>query len=408
MNAAVAARLDADSTYFYVSYAHVPPPPGQASVETNYWVKRFFNDLESAVRRVRAETPARIGFCDVLLSPHSNRRERVLQELGLTEVLVPLYAPGYFSRARSKSEWDAFVLRAEVAGAAQPQRHVCPVLWVPMPSDARVPQLARARRLGVGIKEYTEEGLQAMLTHRVFYRESYMEILHRLAKRIVRIAERETLGPSLIPEPSTEPEKIYVGTPFTLAVYAPTARTRPRGRRSEPYGETRTQWRPYRVPDDLSIADIASNVVEWFDLNARAEEFDGATELFGRGPGVVLVDPWVIDRRNGPGELRDAVAALPPWVSMIVVVDTEDPQYDSIGANLTHQAEQALASLGRQVSVAHDVEGFEQVLVQSIMLAQNAYLRKGPVHPPDGPLDTLPRLTGDYDETPSLSEEVDR
>ena len=398
MSTAAQARLGARSTYFYLSYTHVPPTPDRITADTSHWVKLFYSDLHSAVRE-RATTSARIGFYDALLSPGSNWNELVSDELGAAEVFVPLYAPGYFSRSWSKSEWDSFQERLRTAGAANPDRHICPVLWIPLPADDRIPLLGRARDLGADIPGYLEDGLQAMARLR-FYHDSYRRIVNRLADEIVRIAEEDPLGPSATPPLSEVIDKIHLGTPFVVAVLAPTTDSLPAGRRSQPYGATSTRWRPYGDADTLPVAETASWVAERLNLDTQVIDFDGSAAPFEHNPGLILVDPWVFADPAANAELIAAIQALPPWVDMIAIVDVADPQYDPVGANLAERLNAVVSEAGRQVSFAHDADGFVQIVEGVIVRAQNAYFRKGPSFPPPGPHDPLPRLTYHDDDDP--------
>jgi FxsC-like protein len=261
-----------------------------------------------------------------------------------------------------------------------------------MPSE-RIPLMARAQELGIGIRGYTEDGLQAMsrLSH---LRAAYDEFLQRLADEIVRVAERETLVPSAPPALSGVPRKIHLRTPLVVSVLAPTDGQLPPGRESGPYGAASADWRPYGRTDGPSIAEVASTVVEQLDLDADVVNFDQSTDIFGRTPAVVLIDPWIFaDPRHGD-DIVTALLRLPAWVRLLAIVDKSDPQYDPTGAEMVTAMNAILATPFRErLTVVENIDTFVSEARGAIVRVLRDYLRLGPVYPPPGPHPPLPRLT---------------
>src|SRR5258705_5774064 len=91
--------------YFFLSYAHSPPPSDDIQTDTDHWVRIFYEDLCAEVKRLaQPDTGMDIGFFDPLIPPGSDWKVHLARYLGAAEVFVPLYSPGYLNRAWPLSE----------------------------------------------------------------------------------------------------------------------------------------------------------------------------------------------------------------------------------------------------------------------------------------------------------------
>src|SRR5580658_4428172 len=105
------ARAMADSSYFFLSYAHSPPLAGNQPADTDQWVRNFFDDLTAAVQR-HSQAPANSpGFLDQDLPLYRGWKASLTRALSTAETFVPLLSPGYYTRSWPGREWACFEAR---------------------------------------------------------------------------------------------------------------------------------------------------------------------------------------------------------------------------------------------------------------------------------------------------------
>ncbi|MFC0532769.1 TIR-like protein FxsC [Phytohabitans kaempferiae] len=402
-------------TYFFLSYAHSAPMPedprGQElRTDTDVWVEVFFKDLSGEVlRRARPSTGMEIGFLDQQVPPGADWKAALADALGGAQVFVPLYSPDYFSRSWSMRERESFAERLAASGAAHTGGRILPVLWTPVPPWDETPEIGpeigRALELGADTPEYADNGMRALCMLSL-YRDPYRRLTERLADRIVELAEQSPVEPSLAPaldhvvvEPVAASRE--TGTAFIVAVAAPTDVDHPEGRAARGYGPDSTQWRPFAGRQALPVADYAVSTAERLGLQARAESYADGSGLFAQAPGVLLVDPWVVEAPGGQQALRAATKDLPEWVVPLVIADRDDPQYAARGAQL---ADDVVAML-RKAGMPHakrvtQVEEFVDIMPSVVDEGRRQYLRRAPVYPPAGPSTERPSLRPTTTATP--------
>src|SRR5215472_17024308 len=95
-------------SYFFHSYANSPPLAGSMPTEPDRWVRRFFEDLTTAVRSVATSPTLATGFIDQDLPLFSGWKASLTQALSVAEVFVPLLSPGYYTRSWPGREWACF------------------------------------------------------------------------------------------------------------------------------------------------------------------------------------------------------------------------------------------------------------------------------------------------------------
>jgi FxsC-like protein len=392
------ARRAAGRTYFFLSYAHVPPtqeltpdvpPDDQPDAAPDHWVTLFFDELSNEVRRLArpGRGPEGMGFYDPQLPPGSDWKLLLAEALGGAEVFVPLYSPRYLTWSWPRTEREAFRRRLEASGVHGTRRHVQPVLWTPTPGAETWPGDDRRRALALGedVPAYAENGLRAL---RVFpsYRDQYRAVVQRLARQIVDVAEQSPLGPSPVPK-----LRAYHGgdggegvTPFVVAVLAPVADRLPAGRAPTTYATTATEWRPFTAGRTVPVAEYAANLAERLGLPARIVAFDPGDPPFASAPGLLLIDPWVADDDHARAALVNILANLPEWAAPVVVLDEEDTQY----ARAATLAEVVVGMLpGRETPRVRDARGakeFEQLVPYLVTETRGRYLTNAKVFPPTG------------------------
>jgi len=365
-------------TYFFLSYAHVPPVldegAGPPAADGDYWVKALYEDLHRAVHdRVGDDAPLDIGFFDPLLPAGSDWKGLLARALGSAEVFVPLYSPRYLRPGSwPMKERASFRQRLLALDSRDDAGHFQPVLWIPLPARDALPESAQTLALGEGIPEYAENGLRALRMLRG-YHDAYEEIVGRLADKIVTAAAQTPLGTSSVPpltavavpdDPTSPAEK-----PFLVAVLAPDRDRLPVARAATTYGESALDWRPFIDGPTVSAAAFAANIAERLGLPARPIDVERSVAAFDDAPGLLLIDPWIAATDAGRARLGTVLSGLRRWVAALVVSDRRDPEYAERGSAL---AGEVLAMLPRasvkRPREAGNAEIFEQVV--SLLVAQ--------------------------------------
>lgn len=370
--------------YFYLSHARMP------SMVIDHWVRKFYDDLFEAVRRLgRRQADLEIGFGD-FLPPGADRDAEMERAVGAARVFVPLYSPEYVdSPPRDRV---AFLSRWVDAGAKT--GNVQPVLWAPLAPGREFPDLASALELGADLPDYARHGLSAMCRLRV-HAGGYEVLVQRLAARIVDAAERAAPVPKTVRQtvelPPSQPE-----ISFIIAVIAPNESRMPPRRQAMCYGSRSTAWRPFRNSHSAPIADYTAQVAASLMMPTRIVDFIASDNRLDTSPGVILIDPWVLAQDDGRAMLRAAFAALRRWVTLVVVVDRNDPQYETGSALADEVMRMGHGAAGHKV--VRDVREFEQQVGRLIARTRLQYLNKSPkpgpetTPPPGAPPPGLPEV----------------
>ncbi|MFI9644433.1 TIR-like protein FxsC [Micromonospora sp. NPDC051925] len=364
------AGVFGQETYFFLSYAHSVPLSDAARPDTDYWVSRFFHQLADAVRQ-RANRLGQIeaGFFDGQVSPGADLRRTLTDALSLAHVFVPLYSPNYFRNAWALGERDSFRSRLARLAAGRAERHVLPVLWMPLPSWGDRPETVQALELmrdPDDRADYADNGLRALCKLSA-YRPQYQSLLGALADRIVTVTENEPLARSRAATLTTSPVPDGPGT--ALVVTTLTA--------------DRERWRPYGDQHQLAVADYVAATAERLGLPTRVVELAEARDRAPNSPTVVLVDAGV-----GVDAARAALDGLPPWVVPLVIAADHargEPTPEEIAGTLQG------ARFPRVLPV-RTIDEFERCAPLLVTEARKQFLRHGPVDPPEGPHEPKPSL----------------
>ena len=291
---------------FYFSYAHTPPLRGDRS-DPDYWIKRFFHELETEVRHLDHRLPG--GFVDHRIPTGLDPAEYAAHRLAECRVFVPLYGDNYFESEKCGREWAVFERRRRLrkARTGDDGRSIVPVLWTP--SSREQPDCARrvppARLLEHDL--YLDLGLYQLIR---LYEHEYHEAVLRLAQLIVQRARVEA-PPAISPDSHGDVEPAFPGRaspqrPLYIAVAAAVRRTVPRERDPEYYGGNPEEWRPYQPQVLEPLAERAARIAGTLGYSARISVLSTSspeTKMPGpqlesqrqQGPSIVLADPWVFD-----------------------------------------------------------------------------------------------------------------
>jgi FxsC-like protein len=363
--------LPARDIYFYLSHARAPSMP------VDYWVRKFYDDLCVEVEDLaRLDLEMEVGFAD-FMPPGGERDSSVSRAINAARVLVPLYSPDYLTWPLR--ERATFLERLGAADEVDP--HIQPVIWVPGAAESELPDVAQALELGEGFPDYAQRGLATMCRLKA-YEKAYRAIVRRLAERVVEVAEQaplEATTPRTLLEVS-DPATVEI--PFIIAVVAPIESRLPVRRSSACYGSRSMMWRPFRNSHEVPVADYTSQVARKFMLPTRIVDFAAGDNRLDTSPGVILVDPWVLAREDGKALVRAAFEALRQWVTLVVVVDRFDPQYDEIGSGLANDA-MRLGASGQGHKLARDANEFEHLIGKVVARTRRQYLSQHSMSSPD-------------------------
>ncbi|HEX8344616.1 MAG TPA: TIR-like protein FxsC, partial [Actinoplanes sp.] len=369
--------------YFFLSYAHSAPAPGE-SADTDRWVRVCYEDLTERVRQIaRPAAGLSAGFIDDLILAESDWNAALGDALAVSEVFVALYSPGYFNKSWPLREREAFARRLrEIEGSTDKHRHILPVLWLPVFSWQVTPDIQEAVQLGVDVPAYVDNGLRA-LCMLPSYREEYETILERIARRIVDVAENSPVGPSWAPPPEDLPGTAPTATQFVVAVAAPDADGLPTGRNPTTYGPDAQGWRPFGGSGASPLAQYVAHTAERLGLPSRTTALAGDPQAAGRSAALVLIDPWVAADPAGRAALTAMVRALPDWALCVVVANRSDEQYRTGGADLARQvAEAAGGPAPLPVMAVDDLQQFIDGVPVLVTEARRRYLLLGPAFTP--------------------------
>jgi hypothetical protein len=356
-------------TYFFLSYAHSVPLSAASRPDTDYWVSRLFHDLAAAVRRGATRSgDLDAGFFDGQVSPGADLRQTLTEALSLTHVFVPLHSPNYFRNAWALGERESFRSRLTRLAPARAERHLLPVLWLPLPSWGDRPETTQALDLvhdADDRADYAENGLRALCKLSA-YRRQYESVLAALAARIVTVAETQPLARSRAATLSSHPVTDGGGPALVVTTLTDHAR-----------------WRPYAGQHELAVADYVAATGERLGLPTRVVDLAAARALAPASPTVVLVDA-----ATGAAAARAALDGLPRWVVPLVIA-AEHERGESAPESIAGTLQDAGFP---RVLPARAIDEFERCAPLLVTEARKQFLRHGPVYPPDGPAAPKPTL----------------
>lgn len=354
MNDAAGGQKTTAKPHFFLSYAHMP---AVGTRNPNLRVARFYQDLcEAVLQLTPLPTADPVGFMDETMHQGDNWAAKISDALATCRVFVPLYHPRLFRSTPCGQEWHTFAQRSAGApGGPARTSAIVPVLWVGM-SDEALPPVAAAVQFKHSSfpQEYVEDGLYALMAQR-HHREKYEQVVFKLARRIVDVAV-ETVVPVVEPVDFTTYPSAFPGRSpadqLTIAVLSFKDTELPAHRDPAYYGAGRTDWQPYVRGGATALAQQAAQLARQCDFNPTIHEFDAAAGRLMEldrpgGPGVVLVDRWVLQDPVRRELVREFARRNPSWVTVVEPWNQDDPQCVAENAVLAALSDEVLRQRGR-------------------------------------------------------------
>ncbi|GIH77273.1 TIR-like protein FxsC [Planobispora longispora] len=392
--------------YFFFSYAHVPPHDGPDSGDPNQWVEKLFRALCDYIMHHTGLPAGAAGYMDRGLRTGENWPRALSEQLSTCRVFVPLYSPRYFESEACGKEWASFVNRASdhiAAGGVMPEA-IVPALWTPvrlewMPQVARDIQFNHAD-LG---RHYAEKGFYGIMKLKK-YRDHYQNAVHELGRRIIEVAENTPMPRADVPN-FTEARSVFADItperPLTVTVVAPDHATLPPGRNPFYYGETPSQWDPYRTGDEprplaACVAEVARSRGFLPEVGSLDEHAEMLAADDSHAPGVVLVDPWSTREEACKRVLRSVDRTGRPWVTVMVPWNRDDPETTEHQEPLMGHLRAALGNKLAEPEAKPYVSTFDDfrgMLPDVLRRAEQRYLNRAPAYPPEGDKIDRPKLT---------------
>ncbi|MFE4973441.1 TIR-like protein FxsC [Kitasatospora sp. NPDC056651] len=391
--------------YFFLSYAHTPKAGARGASDPNHWVRQLYRDLcEAVLQLTTVPDGVAVGFMDESMHQGELWAERLSGELATCRVFVPLYSPRYFNSVPCGQEWHAFTRRPVYPANLDYERTsgIVPVLWAPM-SRYRLPDVAselQFNHTSFG-PEYATEGLYALMKLS-YFRAAYELAVHRLAARIVQVAEETVIpvGRRRL-EFNTLPSAFNVTAPtkqLRISVLAYHQGELPDDRSPDYYGERRVDWHPYR-PSGSPIAQHAVRLARQLGFQPTVHEFDDEVESIIGGhaeaPGLLLLDRWALRDPRRRELVRRFDRSDSAWVSILEPFNGDDPECVERADELGELSDEALRITRRASRPSflgatgptglNTLEDFDDALPRAAMKAKYAFegrTRAEPEEPP--------------------------
>jgi FxsC-like protein len=332
---------------FFLSYARA---------DDDGYIAKFYRDFVAEVQRQSGQRREDVGFRDLsTMQAGSLWRDELNEAIGRASTFIALCSPTYYTSEYCGKEWSAYRARLDrhrIAAGIYPATLI-PVIWVP---SARAPEaVLEVQYTHDELGElYAREGLHFLL-RLSRYRDEYNEVVIRLARRIVALAEQFDLPESSEPvdldvvpsaflqvPPSSAGHGVNSATPSTTGTSQETGTGSgtgtsshtgtssdpgtPRGTGAAPvgggprhvsfvvaaatsedmvrfrqnlhhYGQDSFAWSPYKPELDQRICVFAQQVAAVQNLSsglARADEIEALLDHASEANEIVvlLVDAW--------------------------------------------------------------------------------------------------------------------
>jgi FxsC-like protein len=408
--------------YFFLSYARTPRHDPADREDPDRWVHKLYKDLCEEILQMTDALPEEAGFMDRENRLGVEWSSGLIAALTRCRVFVPLYSKRYFESSNCGREWFAFA-RRELNHRAQGHAAasaIVPALWTRLERD-RIPEVAQSLQyehsdLG---ERYCAEGFYGIMKLQN-YRADYKRAVHRLAERIVAVAdenfpyaehgtarETERIGfESLHSAFGPESARRTTYGQLEIAVLAHDKTTVPEGRLGEYYGETPRNWSPYLPDYPQPVVEYALELAsKCLDCEAMVGAIqDDPTDQAGNGcpvpPSLWLVDAWVGMSESYRRRLERLDQIEESWVSVLVPWNIQDPGLreaeHELRQNLQRHLGRKLASVPRRCQMAATgiptLQEFGQLMPEMTMTMLKRFRRDAPAHPPEGPVLERPRL----------------
>jgi FxsC-like protein len=401
--------------YFFLSYARTPKRDPADRDDPDRWVYKLYQDLRADILQMTSARPEEAGFMDRENRLGAEWSPELTRALATCRVFVPLYSRRYFESDNCGKEWFAFARREVNQNARGNERvsAIVPALWTGLDLK-RIPEVAQSiqyNHADLGPR-YSAEGFYGIMKLQQ-YRGDYQRAVHRLAQRIVEVAEETAIHADKPTDyhslqSAFGPASLMRSTrdQLQITVLAHDISTLPEGRANEYYGSTPHSWSPYRPDYPQPLAEYARELAKkCLGCQPTVEAFEGVKAepaCNGRPvpPGLCLVDAWVTVSPAHQQRLRQLDRLDQNWVSMLVPWNSQDIEMtkaaDSLRAALGNSLANRLASVPHQCRMAATgiptLQAFGQLLPQMTMIMMRRFRQSAPAYPPAGAPIERPRL----------------
>jgi FxsC-like protein len=164
-------------------------------------------------------------------------------------------------------------------------------------------------------------------------------------------------------------------------------------------------WRPFGQAQAMPIAEYAEIVGQRLGLPTRVVDNIGRTGEWLHGPGVLLIDPWVMEVEAMQHVLAEATRHLPTWIKCLVIIGSGDGPSRTRGDATVQRVVDMLKKSGVTARYARTLTEFDQLMPVLVGESRRAYLKHGVTpaesSPGGGPRSERGRLTpGDQPPSP--------
>ena len=404
--------------YFFLSYARTARRDPGGKENPDRWVHKLYKDLCDAILQMTDVQPAEAGFMDMESKLGAEWSPELMTSIKNCRVFVPLYSRRYFESENCGREWFAFA-RREVnhrARGGERVEAIVPALWTRVDREA-IPAIAQALQYahpGMG-QRYCADGFYGIMKLRN-YRDEYQKAVLRLAERIIELGDNSVAyaDHTVHPWDSKDFESLQSAFGPTsarrttdgklrISVLAHDTSSLPPGRARKYYGDTPHSWSPYKDDYPQPVAEYALSLAKkCLDCDPVVEVFQVATlgsdqEL---SPGICLVDAQVALSDAHHERLRQLNELTPPWQSVVIPWNSEDPDFNAqaelLRAKLEEHLGRKLSSVPWRCRLAADgmptIEDLGLVLPEMAMIMLKRYRKDAPAPPTAGPVVPRPRL----------------
>ena len=416
----VRRRAAPAAPFFFLSYARAV----RQGDDSDRWEYKLYRDLCDVILQLTDATPEEAGFMDRAIRVGARWAPELTTALATCRVFVPLYSPRYFQSELCGKEWFSFarrtlIHRARGSGAGAP---IVPALWLPVRTES-LPPVAREIQFDQRWidERYSEQGFYGIMKL-ARYRRNYQQAVHRLAERIVDVADNAPAPPGEPADYASLPNAFGVGgdggedlRQMRIVVLAPDASDLPKARSGVYYGPQPRDWRPY-VPDyPQPIAEYSAELSRSLGYRPAIRTFDEyLSEVRASDyPCLFLVDPWLAMSPGGRAMLSRLDDIDDPLACVLVPWNRQDVELARAESEIRGALER---TAGRQLARARGewhtpgaagiptLPEFGDRCAKVAAAMFRRFLRTAPAHPPAGPSIERPRLRQadpeDYEESP--------
>jgi FxsC-like protein len=401
--------------YFFLSYARTPKRDPTDREDPDRWVHKLYKDLCGAILQMTNARPEEAGFMDRENRLGTEWSPELATALAMCRVFVPLYSPRYFESDNCGKEWFAFARRGvnQNARGEQTVPAIVPALWTRLDREA-IPGIAQSIQydhVDLG-QRYRAEGFYGIMKLQN-YRADYQRAVHRLAQRIVEVANQTVFSEEQLADFDSLQSAFGPASArrtnngqLQIAVLAHDRSTLPPGRAYRYYGDTPRTWSPYQPDYPQPLADYARELArKCMDCQPVVGAFaDDAASWSSNGhpvpPSLCLVDAWVAVSEPHLHLLRLLDQLEQPWVSILVPWNSQDTGMSDAEQDLRDKLSKLLGrrldGVPRRCRMAATgiptLQEFGQLLPMMTMIMGKRFRKAVPAYPPAGPPIERPRL----------------